>query len=306
MGKTLRVMVKEKFDLVAYRYAGLNKILRNLNKAISPITAFRLRPFGVMNLTLKSGLQFKLATNETSAVAKKIFWHTPDQYEYTLIFEKLAKKCTAFADIGANIGYYSLLAARANPSMKVYAFEPAAGPFHFLKKNVAINRLENQIEIFAIALSNTAGSIEFQEIQSTGKTRSRYNLGGAGKILKDSDSRSNIIPILVPAETMDVFFEKRSPLPDLIKMDTEGTENMILDGAQKIIHARKPIIICETLFHVIERELEEVMRKHGYRFYNHVNGKLVRTDTLTRTTDNGVSDCFFVHPEKEHLILEFV
>ena len=306
MGKTFRVYVKDKFDRIVYKYALLNRILRNLNKVMSPLTSFKLRPFGVLNLTLRSGLQFKLATNETSAVAKKIFWYTPDSYEYTVVFEKLAKKCSAFADIGANIGYYSLIAARANPSMKVYAFEPASGPLHFLKKNVAINGLENQIDVFAVALSNTAGNLEFQEIRNRGQQNTRYNLGGAGKILKENDSRDNIIPVLVPSETMDVFFRKLSPVPDLIKMDTEGTENMILEGAQKIIREHKPIIICETLFHVIERELEGIMKSHGYRFYNFSNGKLVKADTLLRATDNGVSDCFFVPPEKEHLIQEFV
>ena len=306
MGKTLRVLLKERFDHIAYKYALLNKILRNLNKALSPFTTFQLRPSGVLNVMLRSGLHFKLATNQTSTVAKYVFWRKPENYEYTVIFEKLVKKCSAFADIGANIGYYAMLAARANPSIKVYGFEPASGPLHFLKKNIAINHLEDRIDIFAVALSNTSGSVEFHEMQNRGNESARFNLGGAGKIIKGNASGSNMITVLVPSETIDVFFQTRSLIPDLIKMDTEGSENMILEGAQKFIRAHKPIIICETLFMEIERELDEIMRNHGYLFFNYVSGKLVKTDTLTRTHDNGVRDCFFVHPEKEHLIHEFV
>jgi FkbM family methyltransferase len=197
-----------------------------------------------------------------------------------------------------------LLAARANPAIRVYSFEPARGPLHYLKMNRFLNHLEHQVSIFAVALSNTSGNLEFLEIQNP-LQHTHYNLGGAGKLLTEKDLGINRVSVLVPAETADVFFKALSP-PDLIKMDTEGTENLILEGARELINTYKPIIICETLFGVIERELEEIMKAHGFGFYNFLDGRLVKTDSLLRQTDNGVSDCFFVHPEKEHLIREFI
>jgi hypothetical protein len=110
----------------------------------------------------------------------------------------------------------------------------------------------------------------------------------------------------VPSETLDEFIAHHSiSNTALIKMDTEGTENLILNGASKTLNTHKPIIICETLFHTIEDELEKVMLQHGYNFYNHKNGKLFKTETLIRKHDDGIRDCFFVHPEKVSLVREF-
>ena len=68
----------------------------------------------------------------------------------------------------------------------------------------------------------------------------------------------------------------------------------------------KPIIICETLFNSIEPKLDAIMRSYGYNFYNHTESGLKKVDTIIREADNGVRNCFFVHPEKEHLVLEFI
>ncbi len=53
-------------------------------------------------------------------------------------------------------------------------------------------------------------------------------------------------------------------------MDTEGTENLILEKSDYVLREMKPIIICETLFNTIESELERIMRSYGYEFYGHI------------------------------------
>jgi hypothetical protein len=93
---------------------------------------------------------------------------------------------------------------------------------------------------------------------------------------------------------------------DLIKMDTEGTENLILESSDFVLREMKPIIICETLFNTIEPELERIMSSYGYEFYNHLHSGLKKAETIIRNEDDGVSNCFFVHPDKYYLIREFV
>ena len=110
----------------------------------------------------------------------------------------------------------------------------------------------------------------------------------------------------VPVVTLDKFLhETGEPFPDIIKIDTEGTENLILAESKEVLD-RKPIVICETLYDKIESELEEIMGARGYHFYNHVNGKLLQVKSIQRQKDDGVRDCFFVHPAREPLILPFV
>ena len=68
----------------------------------------------------------------------------------------------------------------------------------------------------------------------------------------------------------------------------------------------KPIIICETLFNTIEPELESIFKLYGYDFYNHTESGLEKVTSIIREKDNGVRNCFFVHPSKYHLIEEFI
>lgn len=243
-----------------------------------------------------------MATNQTSYVSKLLYWKGPDSFEYTPLFKELISHCDSFIDIGANTGYYSLLAATINPECKIYSFEPAQGPLYYLSKNVLLNNLKKQISIHPIALSSQSGEVMFYEVKNKKYTYLSHNLGGVGSLKQDASK----IAYPVKTETLDQFISKNSiPLVNLIKIDTEGTENSILEGAEETIDKYRPIIICETLFNKIEDKLEVIMKKHDYLFFNHENGRLKRVNTLIRKKDNGVRDCFFVHSSKVHLIEKF-
>lgn len=301
-----RKRIKKNFDKVVYSSPIVNKIFRNVNRTLQSLTSFRLRPYGVLTVPY-GNIRFKMATNETSFVTKQLFWKGAGNFEYTPIFEKLVRHCKSFIDIGANTGYYSLLAAKANPGIVVHAFEPASGPFHFLEKNVMINGLMDRVWIHPIALSNEKGEVEFFEILNPSDTFAKYNLSGVGGLKKTHETQEHSVRKMVRAETLDDYSTRLNLESfDLIKIDTEGTENLVLEGSASIIENHKPIIICETLFNKIEGKLESIMKGHGYMFFNHLNGKLDRVETLVRTTDNGVSDCFFVHPQKADLIQAFL
>lgn len=283
----------------------VNRILLLINRSLSSVTKFQLPPSGTIFIKLLSGTEFKLLTNQTSYVTKLLYWKGADAFEYTPIFERLSKKVDSFIDIGANTGYYSILAAAVNKKITVHAFEPAQGPAYYLTKNIDINKFGGTIKAHAIALSDQVSEVEFYEVQNAKYRYLTHNLAGVGSLKKESNSKR--ISTHVKTAPLDKFVEEESlPKIDLIKIDTEGTENLILNGGHQTISQFKPIIICETLFNKIEKELEIIMRSHGYQFYNHIDQKLYQVDTLVREKDNHVRDCFFVHPEKFHLIQEFV
>jgi len=247
-----------------------------------------------------------MLTNETSYVTKTLFWNGPENFEYTPIFEKLIRQCRTFLDVGANTGYYSLVAARENQQIRVHAFEPSFGPAYFLKRNIEINKFNDRITHYPIALSDHAGTIDFFEIRTTA-AKEDFNLSGVGTTKKIFTTQENSSIVKVKAETLDSVVNALGQIPiDLIKMDTEGTEDSILRGSSNTIAKHKPIIICETLFNQIEKDIESIMKAHGYQFYNHLGGKLYKTETLIRKEDNGVRDCFMVHPDKIHMIQSFI
>ena len=286
----------------------INLLLRNINKALRPILPDKIKipPSGTLRIFNEEGEKLLIKTNQTNYLTQQIFWEGGYQnFEYTSIFIKLIKKIGSFYDIGANIGYYSLLAEMENKAIRVVGFEPAAGPLYFFRENIKINKCKS-IKIEPIALSNQEGTIEFFEIKNKKYKYLEHNLAGEGNTGSNTTGR-NFEPHLVTTTTLDSYVSaNKEKSIDLIKMDTEGTENYILEKSSFVLREMKPIIICETLFQTIEQQLERIMRSYGYEFYNHTEVGLQKKASIQRTIDDGVRNCFFVHPSKYHLIQEFV
>jgi FkbM family methyltransferase len=285
----------------------INFVLRTVNKTVSKILpgVVKLPPSGTICLKTERGT-LKIKTNQTNYLTHLVFWEGYKNFEYTELFLDLITKINTFYDIGANIGYYSLLAAKLNPAIRIFSFEPAIGPLFYFRENVKINNLQN-IQIEAIALSHLVeGQIEFYEIHNKKYAYLLYNLAGEGNAGSQTTGRNFVINN-VPTTTLDHFALSNSAHPvDLIKMDTEGTEHLILKNASEVLSKMKPIVICETLFNTIEADLEIIMSAHGYHFYNHTPSGLQKVETITRKVDDGVRNCFFVHPDRYHLLDKYV
>ena len=286
----------------------INFVLRNINRLLLPLLPWEIKipPSGVMNLKGTSGKLLKIKTNQTSYLTYLIFWQGGyHRFEYTDIFIRLIKKVNTFYDIGANIGYYSLLAAMENETIRIIGFEPATGPLFYFRENVRINAYNN-IKVESIALSHKEGEIEFYEIRNNKYKYLEHNLGGESNTGSKTTGR-NFIRNKVKTSTLDTYVRLAGEANiDLIKMDTEGTENLILASSDFVLKEMKPIIICETIFNTIETDLQRIMLSYGYEFYNHTPAGLKKVETILRDEDNGVSNCFFVHPDKSYLIEEFV
>ncbi|MEM5565361.1 FkbM family methyltransferase [Psychroserpens sp. AS72] len=265
----------------------------------------KIPPSGILKLKTDSGL-IKIATNQTSYLTQLLFWNGYKDFEYSELFENLSKDIDTFLDIGSNIGYYSLLGVKSNPHMKVFAFEPANGPKHYLNKNIVLNNFSSQIKSIDLALSNTIGNIDFYEVESLKYKYIKYNLAGEGNAGTKTTSR-NFIKNTVKADTLDNFAKSNSINKiDLIKIDTEGTEVDILSSGKNLIINSQPIIICETLFNTIEEELESFFKELDYELYNHTELGLTKVKTIKRPLDDGVRNCFFVPKSKSHLISKFI
>ena len=294
---------------IAYEliYSGKsNFVLRNLSYAFKNIVPekFKLHPSGLVKVNIKGADPIFLKTNQTSYVTRELFWKGSENYEYTPIFKKLITKVDTFLDVGSSIGYYSILGAHLNESLEAIAFEPAPGSLRYLSQNIKLNNLGDRVKAENIALSDTEGTLIFAEIRNakypdTPNLSGEHNLGTKPLLLSKE--------IEVQSTTLDSYFISNAIANvDLMKLDTEGVEDAIIRSGQKTIERFKPIIICETLFDRIEDSLDNLMRAQGYLFFNHVGSKLVQVDTIMRKEDNGIRNCFFVHPSKLALIKEFV
>ncbi len=285
----------------------INYIVRNTNYLLHYFipNLVKIPPSGKITLKSDSG-KINILTNQTSYISSLLFWNGYKKFEYSEIFENLSKEISSFLDIGSNIGYYSLLAAKANPKIKILAFEPALGPKFYLKNNIALNGFKNNITAIDIALSNQTGDIDFYEVENQKYTYLKYNLAGEGNTGTKKTSR-NFVKKTVKTTTLDQFVNTNTITSiDLIKLDTEGTEIDILKSGINAIKRHEPIVISETLFNTIEHDLEVFFKKLNYEMYNHTESGLIKVDTIVRTKDDGIRNCFFVPKSKLHLIDSYI
>lgn len=142
-------------------------------------------------------------------------------------------------DVGANVGYYTLLMAKNAPEGSVHAFEPVPLNHHLLSASMLINGYEN-ISINRMALGASDGVIEFSQ-SSDGAYSSIYDVGRKREKKK----------ISVPITTIDHYVEKNKIRRiDVMKVDVEGAEKMVLDCAKNIMSNRemRPTLVMLELF----------------------------------------------------------
>lgn len=137
------------------------------------------------------------------------------------VFHELLRRGMTVLDLGANIGYFTLIAAKlVGPEGKVFAFEPEPANFSLLQRNVNINGYEN-VTLVQKAVSDKNGVEELYLCSdSWGHSLSSVNRG------EDL--------ISVPVTSLDQFFSEDIAI-DFIKMDIEGAEKKALQGMERIL-----------------------------------------------------------------------
>jgi len=160
----------------------------------------------------------------------------------TELFKKIVKEGMTVVDLGANTGYYTLLAAKlVGEKGKVFAFEPEPRNFSVLMKTIQLNGYINVVAIQK-AVSNKNGTARLILSDSDPGQHSVYE-----KVGKDS--------IQVDITTMDTFWGNQGYPPiDVIKMDIEGAEMEALEGMGNLISNNSHLkIITELVRDRLER-----------------------------------------------------
>ncbi len=169
------------------------------------------------------------------------------------------EKCVRFAeavpdggvvfDLGGNVGYYTLISAfRAGPRGRVFVFEPLPRNLDFLRRHLALNRIEN-VTVIDAAVSDRSGTVRFAEDASTSKGR----IGESGTLEVKSISLDDWID------------QGLLPAPDLLKIDIEGAEFLALQGVRRMLAANHPPIFLSTHSGKVHKECLAFLSMLGYR-----------------------------------------
>ena len=145
---------------------------------------------------------------------------------------------STFWDIGANVGGYSIYAAKSK-SCSVFAFEPSPFNLEFLARNIWLNNLEDQITVIPIALSKFASQAPFKmrRIEWAG---SGSSFGETEDDISDSES-FKYVTIGLPADQVRENFLIQ--FPEYIKLDVDGIEALILAGASEVLKKVQSLLV---------------------------------------------------------------
>ena len=193
-----------------------------------------------------------------------IFTKEPETLEWIDTFSN--RPGVIFWDIGANIGLYSIYAARKHSDIITHSFEPSTNNLRILSRNISINKLSEKILINQIPLTNSKNfySDMFDSEFIEGWSMSSY---GTQKNFEGNELKFKQKYKLLGLSIDFMISNKMLEIPDYIKIDVDGNEHDILDGAQLCLKSDK---LKSILIEVNENYKEQfqgiisIMKKYNF------------------------------------------
>jgi FkbM family methyltransferase len=243
------------------------KILPNsLKQAIYKIRPLAAFIRGGLNHAAPTGLtQVKIAAGDLAGYTilldmqiDKDYWLGTYEPELQAALHALIQPGAVIFDVGANIGYVSLLLAKAaGENGHVYAFEALPENVDLWHKNMALNGMETRLSLFAGAVTQSAGPVRFLVHTSGGMGKAA---GSAGR----ADKYQSVLTI--PGISLDEFvYEQGNPPPQVVKMDIEGGEVLALPGMRRILAEARPLMLMELHGPESSRVAWETLTTAGYK-----------------------------------------
>jgi len=226
-------------------------------------------------------------------IQQQLFWYGFYEKTEVLAWESLITPNATVLDIGANIGYYSLVAAPRAAKGRVFAFEPQASPLSRLRKNIDLNRLTNLIAI-PLGVSDAPGSATLYLAGASNE--------GMGSLRKGEDFSAATETIQLVR--LDDWCRENGVHPDFIKMDIEGAEYNALLGMNRVLREDRPVLFIEIDGNLLARfgrmpaDVHEYLRSLSYSAYG-----IKENSRFEKMNVPGEGELVvFVPEEKGHLV----
>ena len=231
-----------------YRIKPLARLIRRrLNRAA---------PAGLVEVTVAGGdlRGFKI---QLDMQIDKDYWLGTYEPELQAALRELIPAGAVIYDVGANIGYVSLLLAKAAGEQgRVFAFEALPSNLDQLRRNVALNAMEPRVTVVGNAVTDSSAPVRFLVHSSGGMGKA------AGSAGRDDRYQSEIT---VPGLSLDEFaYARGNPPPQVVKMDIEGGEVLALPGMRRLLAEARPLMLMELHGPESSRAAWDALTSAGY------------------------------------------
>lgn len=176
------------------------------------------------------------------------FWAALENYEEEFTEHLLNEGQGTFIDVGAHIGRYTVLMGMKR--WNVHAFEPITSTFNQLQKNVTLNHTNNNTQLYHIALGDKKDTMKMMFDNDSH--------GQASLVVPKSNSEQ------IKINTLDNIFNRKIEGKVILKIDVEGFEYKVLQGAQRFIQDNSPVISIE-IWEPEKEETEKLLHELGYK-----------------------------------------
>ena len=186
-----------------------------------------------------------------------------------------------FYDVGANIGSYSLYAAKRG--VRTFAFEPEFNNLQLLYENIFLNQLQARCTPIPIALGDST-NLDVLFLKSVSKGDALHSVGGKSYLLGDLSPVSLTVNVLVARldDLIDIF---SLPRPTKVKIDVDGNELNVVKGAMNTLDYVREVYVEVDIKQAEHRQILDILGQKGY--YR------VRRESIATSWNQDISNYLF-------------
>ncbi len=294
----LKAKILKRYELYKLQSSRLKRILkdpfRTIPYFIMQTIAYK-HPFKVSYTTLW-GDKMRFYLPEGNA----IYYYGFFEANLTNFFINFLKEGDTFMDIGAHVGFYTLLARNlVGEKGQIHSFEPTPTTFNTLSENVAG---KTNVFVNNFAVLNEQTTIDFYDY---GRKYSAFN-----SFQKRTSDEMKFLEaptvVRIPTISIDTYCKDKDVTPLLIKIDAEGAEHLILSAMTEVLANKKPIVTIEVAGgdewkDNCKRSID-TLKSFGYELYELTLEGMLKAHTAQDTYS--YDNLILVHPEKKHILTE--
>jgi FkbM family methyltransferase len=242
-----------------------------------------------MNFLKRMPSSFQRRKVTVSSKSHRRYWAKSLEAIHNDIFtavERWVCKDSVIWDVGANLGIFAFAAAvRAGPGGFVYAFEPDLEMAALMVRSMSA-AIQNEAEVCVcpFAVGSREGEARFVV---SGYRSAASALDGFGRFGRNKNDRERAVPI----QTIDSL-ARSLRAPTLIKIDVEGAENLVLEGAEGVIRSCRPILLIEASGGQTGVRTVEMLRS-----WNYILGPLDDADGMSSDQTGAAGDIVAIHSD---------